>query len=145
MAGAVAVTGDLGRRLFDPITGAVAGILLSLMPNTSRYAAEARPYAFACFFAPLALLLLHRALDRPIPARWIGYGIAVLLLGLPHIIALTTLGAHLAVLAQRRHRPVRRRILAAWSVTVARPWWRSAPCSDSACRNATPSCPESRR
>lgn len=105
MAGAVVLTAELGRRLFDPATGAVAGLLLCLMPNTSRYAAEARPYAFACFFALLALLLLHRALDRPGRARWAGYGLAVFLLGLSHIIALTTLGAHLAVLAQRRRFP----------------------------------------
>lgn len=113
MAGAVASTGELGRRLFDPLTGTVAGTLLCLMPNTSRYAAEARPYAFACFFAVLALLLLHRALDRPGWARWTGYGAAVLLLGLSHVIALTTLGAHVAVLVQRRRFPV------AWAVATA--------------------------
>jgi len=118
MVGAVALCGEIGRRLFDPITGTVAGVLLSLLPNTSRYAAEARPYAFACFFALLALLLLHRVLDRPGRARWWGYGFAVLLLGLAHVIALTTLGAHLAVLVQRRHRPGWRRILAVWGVTV---------------------------
>ena len=118
MAGTAALTGELGRRLFDPVTGTVAGVLLALMPNTSRYAEEARPYAFACFFALLALLLLHRALDRPGWARWAGYGLAVLLLGLAHVIALTTLGAHLILLAQRRHDPGRRRILTAWGVTV---------------------------
>lgn len=112
MAGAVALTGELGRRLFEPLTGTVAGVLLCLMPNTSRYAAETRPYAFACFFALLALLALHRALDRPSWARWAGYGAAVLLLGLSHIIALTTLGAHVAVLVQRRRFP------AAWVVAA---------------------------
>jgi mannosyltransferase len=112
MAGAAALTGELGRRLFEPATGAVAGVLLCLMPNTSRYAAEARPYAFACFFALLALLLLHCALDRPGWARWTGYGLAVLALGLAHVIALTTLGAHIAVLAQRRRLP------AGWAVAA---------------------------
>ncbi|WP_412734426.1 glycosyltransferase family 39 protein [Krasilnikovia sp. MM14-A1259] len=114
MGTAVALTGELGRRYFGPLTGTVAGLLLCLMPNTSRYAAEARPYAFACFFALLALLLLHRAVHQPRPARWIAYGTTVLLLGLSHVIALTTLAAHLVVIAQHRTR----RILIAWGTTV---------------------------
>jgi hypothetical protein len=72
MAGAVAVTGELGRRLFRP----VVGVLPCLLPNTSRYAAEARPYAFAGFFATLALLF-HRALDDPQARCWCAYGAAV--------------------------------------------------------------------
>ncbi|GAB1644125.1 glycosyltransferase family 39 protein [Krasilnikovia sp. MM14-A1259] len=110
----VALTGELGRRLFGPLTGAVAGLLLCLMPNTSRYADEARPYAFACFFALLALLLLHRAVTRPRPGRWIAYGAAVVLLGLSHVIALTTLAAHLVVVAQHRTR----RVMVAWSIAA---------------------------
>ena len=104
MSGAVALTGELGRRLYGPVTGALAGLLLGLMPNTSRYAAEARPYAFACFFALLALLLLHAAVDRPHPARWALYGGSVVLLGLAHVIALTTLAAHAVVLRRRGSR-----------------------------------------
>ncbi len=104
MSGAAALTGELGRRLYGPLTGLLAGVLLCLMPNASRYAAEARPYAFACFFALLALLLLHAAADRPHPARWIAYGVAVLFLGLSHVIALTTLAAHAVVLIRRGSR-----------------------------------------
>src|SRR4051812_8078654 len=74
MALAVAVTGELGRRLLGPLTGTVAGLLLCLLPNTSRYAAEARSYAMACLFATLALLMLYRAAERPTPLRWAGYG-----------------------------------------------------------------------
>ena len=104
MSGAVALTGELGRRLYGPVTGALAGLLLGLMPNTSRYAAEARPYAFACFFALLALLLLHAAVDRPHPARWALYGVSLVFLGLAHVIALTTLAAHAVVLRRRGSR-----------------------------------------
>ena len=98
MAGAAALVGALGRRYFGPATGAVAGVLFCLLPNTSRYAAEARPYAFACFFSLLALLLLHRALDRPGPGRWVAYAFAVVFVGLAHLIALTTLAAHPVVM-----------------------------------------------
>jgi mannosyltransferase len=96
MAGAAALVGVLGSRYFGAGTGALAGFLFCLLPNTSRYAAEARPYAFACFSSLLALLMLHRALDRPGRARWIRYAAGVVLIGLSHLIALTTLSAHAA-------------------------------------------------
>jgi mannosyltransferase len=114
MAGAAALTGELGRRLFGPFTGAVAGVLLCLMPNASRYAAEARPYAFACFFSLLALLTLHAVVERPTRGRWVAYAGTVLLLGLAHVVALTTLAAHLVPLIRRRSR----RLLVTWGVTV---------------------------
>ncbi|MFD1373262.1 glycosyltransferase family 39 protein [Actinoplanes sichuanensis] len=98
MAGAVTIAAELGRRLFDPAVGLVAGLLLCAVPNTSRYAAEARPYAFACFFAALAFLLLIVAVRRGGRLPWIWYGLSVLFLGLSHLIALTTLAAHLTYL-----------------------------------------------
>jgi mannosyltransferase len=104
MAGAAAVVGALGRRCFGPATGALAGVLFCLLPGTTRYAAEARPYAFACFFALLALFLLERALDRPVPGRWVFYGLAVVFVGLSHLIALTTLAAHAVVMWRRGSR-----------------------------------------
>ncbi|MEU4162458.1 glycosyltransferase family 39 protein [Actinoplanes sp. NPDC026670] len=105
MAGAVAIAAELGRRLYDPAVGLVAGLLLCFVPNTSRYAAEARPYAFACFFAALAFLLLIEAARQGGRRRWIWYGLSVLFLGLSHLIALTTLAAHLAhLLTNARHR-----------------------------------------
>jgi mannosyltransferase len=119
MAGSVALAGELGRRLFTPLIGAVTGLLLCLLPNTSRYAAEARPYAFACFFAVLALLLLYRALDRPGVLRWIGYGLAVMFVGLSHIVALTTLGAHVAVVGFHLWRTRSWRTAVGWCAAVA--------------------------
>ncbi|GIF25927.1 hypothetical protein Ate02nite_86570 [Paractinoplanes tereljensis] len=114
MAGAVALAGELGRRLSGPAVGLVTGLLLCLLPNLSRYAAEARPYAFACFFATLALLLLYRVLDAPSRLRWAVYGGAVLGLGLSHVVALTTLVAHLVILLMRT-----RRAVLPWILTVA--------------------------
>ncbi|MEV0895558.1 glycosyltransferase family 39 protein [Actinoplanes sp. NPDC049802] len=97
MAGSVAVAAELGRRLFTPLAGLVAGLILCIVPNTSRYAAEARPYAFACFFSVLALLLLFEAIRRGGAYRWVAYGLSVFLLGLFHLAALTTLLAHAAL------------------------------------------------
>jgi mannosyltransferase len=105
MAAAVGTAAELGRRLFTPLTGLTAGLILCLVPNTSRYAAEARPYAFACFFAILAFLLLVEAVRRGGTRIWIWYGLSVALLGLSHLIALTTLAAHVALIVMEgRHR-----------------------------------------
>jgi mannosyltransferase len=118
MACAVAFAAELGRRLFSPAIGIMTGLLLCLIPNTSRYAAEARPYAFACLFSVVAVLLLYRALERPGVWRWLGYGLSVVFVGLSHIIALTALGAHLAVLCFHQRTTRSWRVVAVWCATV---------------------------
>jgi mannosyltransferase len=120
MAAAAALTGELGRRLSGPTTGVVAGVLLCLIPNISRYAAEARPYALACMFSILALLLLDRALERPHLGRWIGYAAALLATGLCSLVAMSALVGHVAMLVIRRpadRSPWRARVLP-WSAAV---------------------------
>ncbi|GGO09463.1 glycosyltransferase family 39 protein [Micromonospora parathelypteridis] len=93
-AGLLAV---LGARLVDRRTGLFAGLLFAVLPGTSRYGQEARPYALATMLAVLATLLLVSALRRPSWARWAGYAAAVAALGLIHLIALTLLAAHALV------------------------------------------------
>ncbi|MFG1653932.1 glycosyltransferase family 39 protein [Micromonospora sp. NPDC049275] len=90
-AGLLAV---LGARLVDRRTGLLAGLLFAVLPSTSRYGQEARPYALATALAVLATLLLVTALRRPGWVRWAGYAAAVAALGLTHLIALTLLAAH---------------------------------------------------
>jgi mannosyltransferase len=118
MAAAVGVAAELGRQLFTPLIGGVTGLVLCIMPNTSRYAAEARPYAIACLTSVLALLLLHRALDRRTAPGWVAYAIAVVLLGCSHIVALTVLGAHAAAVGFRAHRDRSWRVAAVWSAVA---------------------------
>jgi mannosyltransferase len=119
MAAAVGAAGQLGRRLFDPVVGTMAGLFLCTLPNMSRYAAEARPYAFACLLSVVSLLVLAGALERRRPLRWAGYGLTVVLLGLGHLVALTTLGAHAAMVLIHFHRERSWRTVAAWATTVA--------------------------
>ncbi|MFC0031346.1 glycosyltransferase family 39 protein [Micromonospora chaiyaphumensis] len=97
MAGAAALTARLGARLAGPRAGLLAGLFLAVLPATSRYGQEARPYAPAALFAVLATLLLVGALGRPTWRRWTGYALAVAALGLLHLIALTLLAAHALV------------------------------------------------
>ncbi|WP_245719220.1 glycosyltransferase family 39 protein [Micromonospora rhizosphaerae] len=103
MAGAAGLTALLGQRLLGARVGLLAGLLFAVLPGTSRYAQEARPYALATLLAVLATLLLVDALRRPAWSRWAGYAVAVAALGLTHLIALTLLAAHaLAVLTTLR-------------------------------------------
>jgi mannosyltransferase len=120
MAAAAALTGELGRRLLGSAAGAVAGFLLCLLPNISRYAAEARPYAWVCLMSILALLLLYRALEHPGVGRWAAYAAAVVGLGLGSLVAMAALTGHAALLISRlgRERPNRRSVTVAWSVAV---------------------------
>jgi mannosyltransferase len=116
MAAAVALTGELARRLFGCTVGTVAGTTSCLLPNMSRYAAEARPYAIACLFSVLALLLLYRACERPGLRRWAAYAAAIAALGAASLVAMTALSGHLALLLIRgRRRPT----VLAWCAAVA--------------------------
>lgn len=117
--GAMAVTAALvallGERLAERsrrVTGLVAGLLFAVVPATSRYAQEARPYAFTMLLAALATLVLTRLVRRPGGPALLGYALCVTVLGAAHLIALLLLPAHgLAVLALRR-----RRVLACWAL-----------------------------
>ncbi|MEV4706312.1 glycosyltransferase family 39 protein [Actinoplanes sp. NPDC049316] len=117
MAVAVGLAGELGRRLFTPLVGVLAGLFLCILPNSTRYAAEARPYAFTCLLSVLAVLLLLGATEHASAWRWVAYGSSVVLLGVSHLVALSTLAAHAVVVAVRHKGP--RRVLVPWAVTLA--------------------------
>ncbi|MEH1012974.1 glycosyltransferase family 39 protein [Micromonospora sp. CPCC 206060] len=107
MAGAAALIGALGARLASPRAGLTAGLLFALLPTSSRFAQEARVYAFVVLCAALATYLLVRAVTRPRLWRWLAYLLAVAALGLLHPIALLLLAAHgWVVLAHYRGRTV---------------------------------------
>lgn len=94
MTAAAGFAAVLGRRLLGSPEGLIAGLLFAILPSTSRYGQEARPYAFATLFAVLATLLLVRALDRPTWPRWLGYAAAVAGLGLSHLVAVILVAGH---------------------------------------------------
>ncbi|GGN05686.1 mannosyltransferase [Actinoplanes campanulatus] len=74
----------LGRRAGGDTAGLGAGLLFAVLPVTSRYAQEARPYALAMLGAALALLALVRLLERPTAGRAALYAAAVAATGLCH-------------------------------------------------------------
>jgi mannosyltransferase len=91
MATAAGLTAMVGARMFEPSIGMTAGFLFAVLPSVSRYAQEARPYAFAiCFAVASVLAMLTR--------RWVLAAVFVGLTGLAHMIALSVLLAHLPLL-----------------------------------------------
>ena len=89
-----------GRRLGGAGAGLAGGLLFALIPSVSRYAQEARPYAFAACFAALATLLLLRAAELPRWHRWAWYALALAAAGAANLVALCVLAGHaVAVLA----------------------------------------------
>jgi mannosyltransferase len=90
MACAAGLTGWLGSRLFDRWVGLAAGCLFALVPSVSRFAQEARPYAFAIAFAVASLVAV-------LARRWWLVSLMVALVGLAHLVALLVLLAHVPV------------------------------------------------
>jgi mannosyltransferase len=97
------VVAALGRRAAGDGVGLLAGLLWAVLPVTSRYAQEARPYAAAVLFAALALLALIRLLERPGAGRAAAYAAAVAATGLLHpLSALLMVAGHALVGARAR-------------------------------------------
>jgi mannosyltransferase len=122
MVGSAAMIGVIGRRLAGPSVGLVAGIVFAVLPSTTRFAAEARPFALSAFVACLATLLLLRACERPGWLPWLGYGVTMVVLGWVHVVALLLLAGHAwTVLSWRR-----------------RAWWPFVAAAAAACAASVP-------
>lgn len=120
MAVGVGLVGELGRRLFTPVVGLLAALLLIAVPLVSRYAQDARVYGIAFMLVVLSTLLLYLAVERPGGwARWAWYGATVLLVGLAHLIALSMLAGHAFVVANRWRRTGDRALIRWLPVTAA--------------------------
>ena len=96
MAAAAAVVALIGRRLGGNLAGLASGLVFALIPSVSRYAQEARPYAFAMFFAALATLMFLRAMERPGWSRWAIYAVVLAAAGAANLIAVIVAAGHLA-------------------------------------------------
>ena len=98
MAAAAGVVALIGRRLGGRLAGVAGGLVFALIPSVSRYAQEARPYAFAMFFAALATLMFLRAMERPTWFRWGIYAVVLAATGAANLVALTVCAGHLTIL-----------------------------------------------
>jgi mannosyltransferase len=115
MTATAAIVALLARRWWGERAGLLGGLLFAGVPAVSRYGQEIRGYALAALFAALATLLLTIALDRP--RVWPGYGLAVALAGLSHLLSLLVLAGHaVLVLVAVRHEGRRRALC--WLLAV---------------------------
>ncbi|PAU44215.1 hypothetical protein CK936_36115 [Streptomyces albireticuli] len=123
VAVAVAVAGLtwLGGLLAGPRPGLCAGMLLAVLPTASRYAQEARSFAFVMAVAVLATGALVKALAPHSRARWPAlYAVLIALLGWFNVMGLLLVAAHALTVALRR--PGRRltvRLLLAQAAGIA--------------------------
>jgi mannosyltransferase len=97
MTAAAAAVALVGRRLAGGTAGLAGGLVFALIPSVSRYAQEARPYAFATLFAALATLQFLRAMERPGWWRWALYSVLLAAAGAANLIALCVAAAHLVI------------------------------------------------
>ena len=97
MAVAAGVVALVGRRLAGNVAGLASGLVFALIPSVSRYAQEARPYAFAMLFATLATLLFLRAMERPSWSRWALYTLVLAAAGAANLVALCVVAGHLVI------------------------------------------------
>lgn len=98
MAASAGLLALLGRRLFTTQAGLLAGLAFAVVPTTTRYGQEIRPYAFAVAAVLLSTLLLARALDKPSFKVWVAYTLSVPLIGWSHLASMAVLGAHLVMI-----------------------------------------------
>jgi hypothetical protein len=113
MAGAAGLTAGIGTRLATPRVGLLSGLVFAVLPATSRYGQEARPYALVVFAGALSTLALVQVLDRPRRRTLAAYAGTVALLGLLHVIALLLIAAHALVVFAVQRSAIRRWLVAA--------------------------------
>jgi mannosyltransferase len=100
LAGAVAMTFLIGRRLASTWVGYTAAALCLISPFASRYAQEARPYALVTLISTVSTLLLIEVSDSNARRRphTVAYAASLVVLGLLNTLALMLVAAHVAYL-----------------------------------------------
>lgn len=79
--------------------GAIAGFVMIALTGVSRYAQEARPYAFAVAAVAASTFMLFRGLTRNERRWWVGFGAALIVAGYFHLLSLLVVpGQFVAVL-----------------------------------------------
>ncbi|MFF7210403.1 glycosyltransferase family 39 protein [Streptomyces sp. NPDC008238] len=104
MAAAAGLLALVGRRMFTPATGLLAGLVFATVPSVTQYGEEARPYAFAVAFVLLSTLILLRVLETPSLRGWAAYAVTIPLIGFSHLVSLSVLAGHLGLVVTAKRK-----------------------------------------
>jgi mannosyltransferase len=78
---------------------AIAGFVMIAMPGMTRYAQEARPYAFAVAAVAVSTLMLFQGLTHKERRWWVGYTASLIVIGYFHLLSMLVVpGQFLAML-----------------------------------------------
>jgi Predicted membrane protein len=94
MSAAAGLVTLVGKRLYNAKVGLIAGLLFAVIPSTTRFAQEARPYALTMLVAVGSTLLLLRAIEKRTWGRFVLYGLSIAVLALLQPVALPLLFVH---------------------------------------------------
>ena len=98
----------LGRRLLDPLSALLAGLLFATNPFIVTWSQQARGYTIFLLLTILATIALDRALVRPTVQRWALYAGLLALTMVWQIFGVLLVPVHVvAVLLRRRDVPAR--------------------------------------
>lgn len=92
----------LARKYVDSLGAVVAVLLVIAAPSMTRYAQEARVYAFVVAGVVLSTLLLHEAAERGSRRWWVCYSVVLASVGAGHIVGLMIIAAHVLFARSRR-------------------------------------------
>lgn len=95
----------LGRRLFSPRVGLIAGILFGVNAFILRFAQEARPYALGVLTVTAASLLLVIALEKGSARWWVAYTTAAVVAVFANPWGATVIAAHIVAMRLHTKRP----------------------------------------
>jgi mannosyltransferase len=94
----------IGRKLFHPMAGVAAAMLLAVNGYFISNAQEARQYSFALFLSTLATYLLIIGIDRRRTWIWVAYALVGAISVYAHVFGAFIIFGHLASLVARRWR-----------------------------------------
>ncbi|MFW0874746.1 glycosyltransferase family 39 protein [Rhodococcoides corynebacterioides] len=94
MGVAASATVLLARKYVDTVGAVLAGVLVIAAPAMTRYAQEARVYAFVVAAVVLSTLLLHEAAERRNRRWWSAYAVVLASVGVGHLVGLMIVAAH---------------------------------------------------
>jgi mannosyltransferase len=94
MAVAVWATSKAAGEAAGSRAAAIAGFVMIALPGVTRFAQEARPYAFAVAAVAVSTLMLLRGLTKGERRWWVGYAASLVVVGYFHLLSLLVVIGH---------------------------------------------------